>query len=171
MAKIIDCYLKSPLWWDFLIICVLITGNWLIPAFVSFKFEISAQIAVLSSLISTSVSLAGFILAALTIIVSFRSNIACKKPEEAKNPLELIFSTDQYQKIIHVFKDAIIELTISFVCLFVVWIIAENLKSEFILQANVYGGLIIFLSLFRTLFTLFLVLKLDKNNEEEHIRE
>lgn len=168
MTKIIDCYLKNPLWWDFLLICVLVTGNWLIPAFIPFKFEISAQIGILSSLISTSVSLAGFILAALTIIVSFRSNIACKNPESAKSPLELIFSTEHYKNIIQVFKSAIVELTIAFSGLYIVWIIGENLKPELILQVNVYGGLLIFLSLSRTLFTLFLVLKLDKNSEQKH---
>jgi inner membrane protein involved in colicin E2 resistance len=107
--------------------------------------------------------LAGFILAALTIIVSFRSNIACKKAEDANTPLELIFSTDNYHKIINVFKSAIIELTIAFLALYIVWVISENLKPEHILQANVYGGLLIFLSLSRTLFILFLVLKMDKN--------
>lgn len=167
MTKIVDFYLENPLWCDFLIICSLITGNWLIPAFIQFKFDISAQTNILSNLISTSVSLAGFILAALTIIVSFRSNIACKTSENAKNPLELIFSTTHYQSIIKVFKSAIIELTIAFIGLYIVWIIAENINSELLLQANVYGGLIIFFSLFRTLFTLFLVLKLDKHVENE----
>jgi glycerol uptake facilitator-like aquaporin len=168
MNKAIDFYLDHPLFVDFIIILAMLLGNHFLPTLILFKFELSAQITILSSLIGTSVSLAGFILAALTIIVSFRSNIACKQPENAKNPLELIFSTEHYQNIIHVFKDAIIELTATFVGLYIIWIISENLKPELILQANVYGGLLIFLSLFRTLFTLFLVLKLHKNTEREN---
>ncbi|MBL1411099.1 hypothetical protein [Sphingobacterium faecale] len=165
MTKIIDYYLENPLRCDFLAICTLIAGNWLIPAFIQFKFDPSAQADIISDLISTSVSLAGFILAALTIIVSFRSNIACKNPENAKNPLELLFSTAHYQNVIKIFKGAIIELTVVFVGLYLVWIIAENVNSEILLQANVYGGLLILFSLFRTLFTLFLVLKMDKHEE------
>lgn len=164
--KIIDYYLQNPLRCDFVIVCTLITCNLLIPSFIKFTYDKSSQITILSNLISTSVSLAGFILAALTIVVSFRSNIACKNSDEAKNPLELLFSTDHYKKIINIFKAAIIELTLVFTSLFTLWIIAENFDSELLLQANIYGGSIIFFSLFRTLFTLFLVLKMDKNNGE-----
>lgn len=169
MNKAIDFYLDHPLFVDLLIILSMLVGNYFLPTLVLFKFELSAQNAILSSLIGTSVSLAGFILAALTIIVTFRSNIACKKPENAKNPLELIFSTEHYQNIIKVFKDAIIELATTFIGLYIIWIISENLKPELIVQANIYGGLLIFLSLFRTLFILFLVLKLHKNTEREEI--
>ncbi|WGQ14751.1 hypothetical protein [Sphingobacterium faecium] len=167
MEKSIDFYLDHPLIVDFIIIILLVLGQQFCPLRILFKFDVIAQTAILSNLIGTSVSLAGFILAALTIIVSFKSNIACKKPENAKNPLELIFSTAHYQKIIHVFKDAIIELTVAFVGLYIVWLISNNFKSEIILQANIYGGLLIFFSLFRTLFTLFLVLKLDRSDDTE----
>lgn len=92
MEKSIDFYLDHPLIVDFIIIILLVLGQQFCPLRILFKFDVIAQTAILSNLIGTSVSLAGFILAALTIIVSFKSNIACKKPENAKNPLELIFS-------------------------------------------------------------------------------
>lgn len=167
MSKIIDWYLDNSLLSDLLIILLIVFCDTILPEIILFKFDIIVQSNILNSLIGTSVSLAGFILAALTIIVSFRSNIACKKPEDAGPPLELIFSTDNYHKIINVFKSAIIELTMAFVGLYIVWILSENLTPEHILQANVYGGLLIFLSLVRTLFILFLVLKMDKKSKNE----
>lgn len=166
MKRATDFYLEHPLFTDALIMIIALVLNGLFPKLILVKFDLASQANILSSLVGTSVSLAGFILAALTIIVSFRSNIACKTAELAKNPLELIFSTHQYQNIVRIFKDAIIELTGTFVILYIFWILSANLRSDYILFANVYGAILIFLSLFRTLFMLFLVLKLDSSDEK-----
>lgn len=165
MGKVIDFYLKHPTWLDGFLICILFTANYYIPVIFTIKYDSETQLDVLASLIGTSVSLAGFILAALTIIVAFKSNIACKPASEANSPLELLFSTKQYPKIVKVFKDAIIELTIVFVGLYVVWIMLDNLTSSMLLNSNIYGSLLVFLTVFRTLFVLFLILDLDSASE------
>lgn len=162
----IDLYLKHPISLDVFLILSLFLVNHFLPIFFTIKYSLNTQLNVLSSLIGTSVSLAGFILAALTIIVAFKSNIASKKPEEANNPLELLFSTDNYPKIIKVFKDAIIELTVVFIALYIVWIMLDNLTGSILLNSNIYGAILIFLTVFRTLFVLFLVLTLDTSNDE-----
>nr|GFA63109.1 hypothetical protein [Tanacetum cinerariifolium] len=55
-----------------------------------------------------------FIIAALTIIVTFKANITAKKLEESVNGMELLFNSDNYGRIVNVFQLAIIELVIAF---------------------------------------------------------
>jgi len=160
-SNFIDFYLKHPIWLDSLLVIVLFFTNYFVPKVFTIKYGIDTQLNILSSLIGTSVSLAGFILAALTIIVAFKSNIASKIAQEASNPLELLFSTSNYSKVVKVFKDAIIELTVVFIGLYVIWVMLENFSSSTLLNSNIYGALLIFLAVLRTLFVLFLVLDLD----------
>ena len=72
----------------------------------------------LSDIIATSISLAGFVLASLTIIVTFKENITQKqneaainqadKPETNKNAdisgIELLFTSVHYERIVGVFS-------------------------------------------------------------------
>ncbi|KEQ28749.1 hypothetical protein N180_18800 [Pedobacter antarcticus 4BY] len=161
----IDLYLRHPISVDTFLVCCLLLINFLCPVIFTLKYRVDEQLSVLSSLIGTCVSLAGFILAALTIIVAFKSNIAYKPLREADNPMQLLFSTDNYAKIIKVFKDAIIELSVVFIGLYIVWIMLGNLSPSIVLYSNIYSALLIFSTVFRTLFVLFLVLSLDKSKE------
>lgn len=159
----IDLYLKHPISVDVFLILLLFLINHFLPIVFTIKYVADTQLNVLSSLIGTSVSLAGFILAALTIIVAFKANLASKKPDDANTPLELLFSTGNYSKIIKVFKDAIIELTVVFIVLYIVWIMLDNLTGSILLNSNIYGSILIFLTVIRTLFVLFLILNLDRS--------
>ena len=100
LNKTIDYYLNNSLTID--LVCVILIG--IINSYFSvFKFNIGTKennISILSDIISASISLAGFILASLTIIVAVKSNLTNKNPESAKNPLELFFSAGNYKKIL-----------------------------------------------------------------------
>jgi glycerol uptake facilitator-like aquaporin len=120
----------------------------------------------LQELISTSVSLAGFILAALTIIVTFKSNLKAKSIENSDNALDLIFSTGHYDNIVRVFKSSIIELVFCFVALFIVWASTDNLDVIIINKVNVCAILLTSFAIVRSLMVLFMILSLDGLNRE-----
>ena len=163
MRRIADFYILRPILID-IIICALI---WVIGTNLSlFEFKLTnkeIQISIMSSIIGTDVSLAGFILAALTIIVTFKSNIKTKGMEEATDALELIFSSSHYKAIKRVFKLAIIEFVLGFVVLYAVWASSENLSVQSLNLANVCGLFATSVISCRTLAVLFNVIDLDEN--------
>lgn len=170
MSKIhdvIDVYLRHPIIIDASLLCTCLLINHYSADIITIKFSVDVQINLISNLIGTSVSLAGFILAALTIIVTFKSNISSRPIEITETPLELIFSSVHYHNIVRVFKDSIIELTFCFVALYLLWLNSASVNADFIYYSNVYGIIFISLSLFRSLLILFTVLSLDKTRESD----
>jgi hypothetical protein len=160
--KILDFYLNNSYFIDI----VIVVGLWLINTYctlvnikTSAKSDLTSQI---SSIISTAISLAGFILAALTIIASLRANIINKTPESAKNPLELFFSKTNYSQLTTVFKESIIELVIVTIGLYIIWLLSDVFACGFLFKAIICGLAVVFLSVFRTLLALFTIMSLEK---------
>ena len=158
---IIDKYLAYPIIFDlFLVVIVwLVSKNSNLIAFT--LIDKLNQINILSNIIGTDVSLAGFILAALTIIVTFKSNIKTKKLEDSKSPLEMIFTSDHYTNIVTVFKQAIIEFTLCFTFLFIIWASSDHLNIWTINRVVVTGIIITTTTIFRSLFILFMILNMN----------
>ncbi len=118
-----------------------------------------------SNLIATSVSLSGFILAALTIIVTFKSSIKAKLSDsefEKLNGLELILSSKHYITIIELFKQVLYELVFVFILLSYFWLFQQEFTNTAIYYSLVYATLAISLALTRTIIVLFKILILDK---------
>jgi glycerol uptake facilitator-like aquaporin len=164
LFKILDNYNKHPFVWDALITLSIWALSTKIEIY-DFKYlDKDNQINLTSSIIENTVSLAGFILAALTIIVTFKSNIKAKNPDAAESPLELIFSSKYYSQIVSVFKSAITEFTIIFITLYLVWMYAENLSVTFLNFINLTTILLSALILVRTLTALFQVINLPEKS-------
>ena len=159
---IIDNYLKIAILAD-IAICIV---SWLIskyyPIFAISLENKSTQLSILANLISTNISLAGFILAALTIIVTFKSNLESKGIAIQSNALELIFSTKHYDNIVSVFKKAIIEFTICFIFLYFSWALSDSIKLIDVYRINICGIIITSLTISRSLFILSIILDLGK---------
>src|SRR5882724_7630666 len=110
--KIIDFYLGKPLICDVIIIILLWIVSYQLPPFLINLIKIpekQIELNYISSLISISVTLAGFIIAALTILITVKSSLKARGYEDAENALEYIFSTKHYKSIIQVFINSIIE--------------------------------------------------------------
>ncbi len=165
--NIIDFYFSYPI----LIDIVLVTFIWFCSSNLSvieFKLVDKAnQINILPYIISADVSLAGFVLAALTIIVTFKSNLKAKGIEDANNALEMIFSSKHYESIIKVFKKSLVEFVLCFIVLFFVWASTDNLSIISINKIAISGIILTSLAIIRSLYILFVVLNLDKHKRSE----
>jgi len=170
--KIADKYLSYPIFIDLIIV----VSVWLIskycPIFIIQLENKENQINLLSNLIGTNVSLAGFILAALTIIVTFKSSVDSKiNIEKAKNnqvydnALELIFASKHYNSIVKVFKNALMELILCFIVLFFFWLSVESLSIWTIYRVNLSCILITSFTIIRSMVVLFLILKLGNHKK------
>ncbi|PHK34708.1 hypothetical protein VF13_37855 [Nostoc linckia z16] len=155
----IDFYLKHPITIDIVIVIIAITV-WRFVRLVPFYFpDKSTVLNIVSSVIGTCVSLAGFILAALTIIVTFRSNLKAKGVEDASNALELIISSGYYNQIVKVYTGAIYEFLIVTFGFYLFWLSIDNIKSLTILTQVVLSGVFMTAApVIRSLWVLFSII-------------
>ena len=169
MAKISDKIKQSVdnyLNYAFIIDVVIIGVLWIFNSnFSFFEFEHNkndVNVDIIGNIIGASISLAGFILASLTIIVAIRSNIKSKIPEQAQTPLELFFSVGTFKTIVKVFKIAIIELVICFVISYILWTISSNISNELMFKSIVSMIFLMSVSTIRSLFVLFLLIDVSE---------
>lgn len=161
LRNFVDTYLYYALIIDLISIVFLWLAN---SKFTFINFSINNKvnnIEIVSNIIGASVSLAGFILASLTIIVTIRSNIVSKTPEQSQNALQLFFSINTFKTIVKVFKIAIIELVLCFIVSFIIWSISENLTNYTILKTIIILIFLMAMSTIRSLFVLFLLIEAD----------
>ncbi len=175
MNKLLDGYYKRPLLWDLLIAtlaCLAI--EWLLRPRLSFLHfpKCDTVLDLLSDLANTSISLAGFVLAALTIVVTFRDNMHHKeatldvKKREELSALELLFLSRHYYGIVKVFSWA----TLILVAVFIVAAMLKLAHVEFGDVPLFYGALflmmVLSLTILRCLFVLFRIVRLQSAAKE-----
>lgn len=166
--NLIDFYFHNPFLSDIIVIvlsllmnglCVIVFSKLHIPLIE--EIDKTSAITFIATLCSISVTLAGFIIAALTILITVKSSLTARGFEDATNALEYVLSTKHYKNIIQVFINSIVELVALFVLLVSFWLILKSVNSNVIaktLFALTYG---IIAAIFRSLYILFSVLRLE----------
>jgi hypothetical protein len=160
MNTLLNFYLKAPLRWDAFLSILATISAFLLKS----RLGIDAKdiTSVQNSLASTAVSLAGFILTALTIIVTLRANLSYKGLEESSNGLELILNSWAYKKIVNIFKGAILELVLIALFLYATMLVSKQDSYEpYILSVSFGTLLLIALTVLRCLYVLFNLVELE----------
>jgi glycerol uptake facilitator-like aquaporin len=165
-VKILDSYLDLAIGFDIVISVIIWISIKNVPVFCFLLLDKQNQVNLFSCLIGADISLAGFILAALTIIVTFKSSVAAKGLQEATNALQLVLSSSKYNSLVKVFKKSLIELILCSLFVFCIWIAVDSLSIQTLNRVNIIGILLTFMALGRSLLVLFTVLTLDKNKDE-----
>lgn len=119
------------------------------------------ELTYIAYLSSSGVTLAGFIIAALTIVISVKSSLKSKGFEESENAMHYILSTHHYKKIVKTFIDSIIELISVFIFLYITWLFSENISEKNIFKAISISTFGIIAPTFRSVLVLFTVLNLE----------
>lgn len=177
MKTILNTYIKRPLLWDIIItLAICFLYSLLVKKFcLSFNFDINIITSILSDLISTSISLAGFVLASLTIIVTFKDNISQKtevvnndvtndntnQKEVKSSGIVLLFSSKHYGRIVGVFTWAVfiylgLFLMLSFLKLFI-----SKISLEYYAFICIIPIVLITLTIFRSVLVLYKIIKLQ----------
>ena len=169
-------YFRFAILLDYIFIALVTAGIMYLNNHYMFPLKIDRVMLlnIISNLISTAVSMSGFILAAITIIVSFKANIDFKKvdgkikdAEDVNNALDLLlFAPNIYKQIVAVFRAALIELTMCFIVLFGAWIVATCINDIRLLCIMVFGMVSIVFPIARSLFVLFSIIKYSQINKE-----
>jgi len=119
-----------------------------------------------NSLISTFVSISGFSLAALTIIITIRANIIGKADLKPRNAMETLFSSAHYFLVTDIFKQIIIIQSASALILYISWIVCrlDTLHHFSFIVISCYTLLT---SVLRLFFILFKILGLEKIKKKD----
>jgi len=162
---VLDQYLKFSVLSDFILGIAIFTTLYLLKHNIS-DFVSSNQENNYLYLISSNVSLAGFVIAALTIIITFKANTSYKKVEEFTKGTDLIFNTTIYPLIIKVFVIAIFEFIIVVLLLFITNVFSHKIDSYTL--ASVFIGFlsISLLTTFRVIAVLFFIIKSQIKSDE-----
>lgn len=155
---VLDIYLFLPITFDLIIAGIVWYVGKCHPVF---KVEIPKQETLgnmIGNLIGIDISLAGFILTALTIIVSLKSNVLSKS-EDLLSPMETLFSGAHYDLIVSTFKKAIIELSICSGLLYVAWLFDGTEMVDFWFRVVISAILCSALAVLRSLYVLFEILR------------
>lgn len=164
-AKITDWYFSFPIFVDFGILALLWIVSRYNTAYGLIKINIFSRdhaLTYLAYIVSANATLAGFIIAALTILITVKSNTTARGFRDAKNALEYLFSTEHYYHVVSVFTGAIVELFIFFIILYGSWLLEGNLGDKTIYRILLFSTIGIITSVFRVLYTLFKVLRLER---------
>ena len=163
MKKILNIYIKRPLLWDILIITLECFSIHIASIQLNLKalIDIESTKSIFSDLLNSSISLAGFVLASLTIIVTFKDNLGHNNNEQKENGISLLFSSKHYTSIVGVFTWAVL----IFLSLFVLLSIGKIFVSKFPSFCYVYFCIVPIsltaLTIFRTILLLYSIIKLQ----------
>jgi uncharacterized membrane protein len=157
--RLSDFYLEWPLFGDAVLsgtlVLILHAGAKYIP------LDASSPETVLNSLAGTAISLAGFILTGLTIIVSIRANLTAKGLKDAYSGVELLFNSSHYEKVVRVFKQAIQGLVIGAILSYGTIFFTERITERHALLIGVVVLVEIAAAVWRCLFVLFAIIQLE----------
>jgi hypothetical protein len=160
----LDIYFRRPIFWDYLI-AILLTS---LVTLLSYKKKIDIPsgehlYSIVSDLTTISLTMAGFILTLLTVLISFKSTSRSKKDFSEKDSLfEIFFSTNLYYETIMHLKNAIISLSVISVIGYIFKLSITSKYYHVLFSYNMLGIIIIFFTVWRSLLILSKIIKIQK---------
>lgn len=160
---ILDAYFKKPIFWDYLM--AIVTVITLFFYFLKDKLslpEIQDSYALTGDLTNIALTLVGFILTILTVLITFKDNSSDKVITEDEPTFTKFFSTGYYYETVRHLKNCIKSIIIiaTFGFFFKLFLITDFRKYLFFY--NVFGLIITILTISRCLLILGKVLELQK---------
>jgi hypothetical protein len=169
LIRLFDGYYARPILYDFLIVTIICVLYWFLTTKYSFAILSDEEFikSFTTDLLNTSISLAGFILASLTIIVTFKDNSEAKKQGLSEDQitrltgLELLFSSKHYATIVKTFLTSVFLLLSGFLVLSLYKFLFSQLPifiADYLIIISVF---IISLTVFRCILLLYNIIRLQ----------
>jgi len=166
---ILDKYFKSPLFWDYFLSIILIFICYeLINKHIILLPKTDEIISITTDITNISLTISGFILTLLTVLITFKTSNNVKKIElDSDKPLfELFFASGLYFETTKHLKNCIKSLILVSVLGFSFKIFLSNSSKVYLYYFNILGLLIIALTLYRCLLILTKIVELQKNESQ-----
>ena len=162
LLKILNVYYKRPLIYDLLLNVIIIALLYFVESkgYYSFSFENSSQV-----IPSIGITISGFIITILTILLTLKSNSIINKNYESKVEFRSNFSvflaSELYSKAISVLRNGVISLLIiSFITLGVS-VVLKDVYSKIGIYLNIICFIFTLLVFLRSFYVLNLIFKMQ----------
>lgn len=162
---IFDIYFKRPIFWDYLLASIL-----LIAAFSLYQKnkislpEVQDSFSLTGDLTNISLTLAGFILTILTVLITFKDNSTNKKASETDPTFTKFFGTPFYFETVKHLKNCIKSIILIAALGFFFKLFLLNDFRKYFFFYNIFGLTITILTIWRCLLILNRVLTLQKSD-------
>lgn len=162
----LDKYFKRPVLWDY---CFSITLSIIVTYLLnknSFQFTKDETIlSVVSDLSTVALTLSGFILTLLTVLISFKTTSKSKKELslETDTLFSIFFSTNLYFETVRHLKNGILSLALIAVLGYSLKLLLNTKQYYLLFSFNIISLLIILLTLLRCLTILSKIIKIQKD--------
>lgn len=165
----IDKYFKRPVLFDYFI-GIFISGT-IVFLVSKTGFKIPKDeiiISIVSDLSTVALTLSGFILTLLTVLISFKSTAKSKKDInfESDTLYEIFYSTDLYFETVKHLKNAIISLTFTAIVGYSLKLTLDSKYYIVLFTFNLFSLIVIFLTLWRCLLILSKIIKIQKEHQD-----
>lgn len=164
MVKILDKYYKYPVFYDYLISIIIIFLLVIlerkdiinIPE-KKFSYEFASDIGAIGLTIS------GFILTLITILISFKSSqiLGEEKLKNDSNTFKIFLASDLYKSSIKILQNGVISLIIISFVIFLTKLLYLDDISDYIFYLNIVGLVVILSTFLRCYYVLGLILKMQ----------
>ncbi|SFN06194.1 hypothetical protein SAMN05421594_0734 [Chryseobacterium oleae] len=165
---ILDKYFTRPVFWDFCISIIVtlfvfyaIGNNWIKLPKVADTYSLTGDLT------NIALTLAGFILTILTVLITFKDNSASRSGNIEESAFGRFFASDFYYETVKHLKNCIKEIiTIASIGFFIKLFVPENYRPYFFYY-NAFGVMITIFTVWRCLIILSKILVLQRNNNTE----
>jgi len=170
---ILDFYFKRPIITDMVVIVFVLSINYFIQKRFDtvLWFTFDALSSVLNECISSSMSLGGFVLAAMAIVASIKQDVPVVKVGKARSPKEYFFNTKGYALLMKSFTGACIIYSVSFLYFSTVRSFAESFQLTTLFNLTFFGLILSLTTLIRCIWLIQAIIHITgvipKVEEEE----
>lgn len=161
----IDKYFRRPLFWDYLLTTIIVG----IVVLLKFKGFIKPPkeeyvFSIISDLSTVSLTMVGFILTLVTVLISFKSSIKIPKisSTEKASLFDVFFSSDLYFQTIRHLKNGIKSLTIIALIGYFLKLTIGQINYQYLFFFCFVGMTIILMTIGRSLLILSSIIKIQK---------
>ncbi len=162
----IDLYYRRPVFWDYVISCLICVGLAILwkKGFITIPQKENLY-SLISDLATIALTLAGFILTFLTVLISFKSSDKQKDLNSQENSaFEVFFSSEFYFVTVRHLNNAIKSLTLLSVAGYLLKLFVEQVLPGVLFFYDVFGIIVIFFTVWRCLAILSRIIKIQQDN-------
>lgn len=164
--KFLDVYFKSPIIWDYSLGCVSVAICWWLQIKEHICLPKSDNLlSVTTDLSTVSLTIAGFILTFLTVLITFKSSskvTADNYDAENDSLFEIFFASELYFQTVKYLKNCIKSLIFVAVIGYSLKLSLNEARYAYLLLFDVFALIIITLTMLRSLLILTKIIEMQK---------
>lgn len=168
MSKLLDRYFRNPILIDYILaflaviaaFCLVLNGHLYLPS-------TDRLYSTVSDICTVSLTMAGFILTLLTVLISFKSTsrVDSKNLKIDDSVFDIFFTSSLYFRTVEILKNAIISLTFVSLCGYLLKILFNSPEMPVLFYYCIFSVIIVILTVLRSVIILSSIINMQRDDE------